>query len=108
MKELSILEQAILTTILRIKDNAYGVTIRKKVEEVTGKKMIYGTLYNTLDQLLRKEYVIKTRSEPTTERGGRSRMYYHLTKDGIKALESSLSLQKSIWDGITNLATEKR
>ncbi|MFC1476889.1 PadR family transcriptional regulator [candidate division KSB1 bacterium] len=100
MKDLTIPEQIILTAIWRLNDNAYGVTIRKKVEEVTQKKLIYGTLYNFLDQLVRKRYVTKTRGMPTSERGGRSKMYYKLTPTGINALERARELQRSIWDGI--------
>jgi hypothetical protein len=49
MKSLSVLEEIILTSVLRLGDDAYGVTVRRKAEEVTGKNILYGTLYNTLD-----------------------------------------------------------
>jgi DNA-binding PadR family transcriptional regulator len=100
MKDLTIPEQLILTAIWRLKDNAYGVTIRKKVAEVTNKDLIYGTLYNFLDQLLRKEYVTKNPSEPKNERGGRSKMIYTLTEKGYAALSRARNLQNSIWSGI--------
>jgi len=100
MGELTIAEEIILTAIWRLKDNAYGVTIRQKVAEVTRKNIVYGTLYNSLDQLVRKRYVTRTRSEPVPERGGRSKIYYALTSGGIKALQKARDLQKSIWDGI--------
>jgi len=70
---LSVLEEIILSAIYRLKDNAYGVTIRNKVSEVTQRDLIYGTLYNTLEQLVRMGYIHKLRGEPTGERGGRSR-----------------------------------
>ena len=56
---LSVLEEIILSAIYRLKENAYGVTIRNKVSEVTHRDIIYGTLYNTLEQLVRKGYVHK-------------------------------------------------
>ena len=52
MKELTIFEEILLTTIWRLKQNAYGVAIRKKVAELTGKRVIYGALYNGLNQLV--------------------------------------------------------
>ena len=107
MKELTISEEIILTAIWRLKDNAYGVTIRKKVEEVTRRDMIYGTLYNILAQLVRKGYVKKSRGMPTSERGGRSKMYYQLTSAGIKALQEAHELQKLIWEGLPDLAASK-
>lgn len=100
MKELTLAEEILLTAIWRLKDNAYGVTIRKKVAKVTKKNVIYGTLYNSLGQLLRKGYVTKTRSKPMAERGGRSKMFYTLTPSGIKALQKARELQRRIWEGI--------
>jgi PadR family transcriptional regulator PadR len=107
MKELTISEEIILTAICRLKDDAYGVTIRKKVEEVTGRDMIYGTLYNILAQLVRKGYVKKSRGIPTAERGGRSKMYYQLTPAGIMALQEARELQKLIWEGLSDLSVSK-
>lgn len=100
-------EEILLTTIWRLQDNAYGVTIRKKIEEVTETDIVYGTLYNMLGQLVRKGYVLKIRSQPTRERGGRSRMYYTLTSSGIKALKEARALHRSLWDGIPEFLTEK-
>lgn len=107
MKELTLAEEILLTTIWRLKDNAYGVTIRKKVAEVTKKNVIYGTLYNSLDQLLRKGYVAKIEGKPVAERGGRSKMFYTLTPSGIKALQKARELQRRIWDGIPEFSKNK-
>ena len=73
MKEITVLEEIILTTIFRLKEEAYGVSIRRTVSEITKKDIIYGTLYNTLDQLLRKDYVRKRLGKPTPQRGGRGK-----------------------------------
>jgi DNA-binding PadR family transcriptional regulator len=100
MKDLTVPEQLILTAIWRLKENAYGVTIRKKVAEVTKKDIIYGTLYNFLDQLLRKNYVTKTQSAPTKERGGRSKVMYQITEEGYQALTTARNLNESIWSEI--------
>lgn len=100
MKDLTLTEEILLTAIWRLKDNAYGVTIRKQVAEITKNTVIYGTMYNTLDQLLRKGYVAKTRGKPVAERGGRSKMFYSLTPTGTKALQNARELQRRIWEGI--------
>lgn len=107
MKELTLAEEILLTAIWRLKDNAYGVTIRKKVADVTKRNVIYGTLYNSLDQLLRKGYVTKTRGKPVAERGGRSKMFYTLTPSGIQAIQNARELQRRIWDGIPKFSKNK-
>jgi len=100
MKELTLLEQIILAAIIALEDGAYGVSIRKRAAKMTGKRLMYGTLYNALDQLLRKGYVTKTKGIKTSERGGRPRIYYALTKSGKNALRASYNLQRAIWDSI--------
>ena len=100
MKELTILEQMILAAIIALKEDAYGVSIRKRVEKLRGKKLMYGTLYNALDQLLRKGYVTKTKGTISSARGGRPRIYYALTSDGMSALRVSYNLQRAIWESI--------
>jgi DNA-binding PadR family transcriptional regulator len=107
MKELTLAEEILLTAIWRLNDNAYGVTIRKKVAAVTKKNVIYGTLYNSLDQLHRKGYVTKTRGKPVAERGGRSKMFYTLTPKGIRALKMARELHRRIWDGIPEFSEKK-
>jgi len=100
MKELTTLEQMILAAVITLKEEAYGVSIRKKVEKMTGKRLMYGTLYNALGQLLRKGYVTKTKGATSSSRGGRPRIYYALTATGKKALKSSFHLHCAIWESI--------
>ena len=100
MKELTLLEQMILAAVISLEENAYGVSIRKKVEKLTGKRLMYGTLYNVLDQLLRKDYETKTKGTTSTARGGRPRIYYTLTPPGERALRTSYDLQQAIWNSI--------
>jgi DNA-binding PadR family transcriptional regulator len=100
MKELTLLEQMILAAIVALGENAFGVSIRKKVAKLTGKRLMYGTLYNALEQLLRKEYVTRTKGAASSARGGRPRIYYTLTPGGKKALRASYNLQQAIWKSI--------
>ncbi len=100
MKELTLLEQMILAAIISLGDGAYGVSIRKKVEKMTGRQLMYGTLYNALDQLLRKYYLSDKKGTTSSARGGRPRIYYTLTPAGREALRISYDLQQAIWKSI--------
>lgn len=103
MKDLTVLEQIILSSILCLKENAYGLSIRKKTKKLFGKSIMYGALYNALDQLFRKEFVTKDKRKSALEDGGRNRIYYTLTTRGKKALQAAYELQKSIWANITEV-----
>ena len=106
MKYLSRADEILLLAILRLTDNAYGVTIIKEVQKRTGKKLTFGGLWVSLDVLHKRGYITKTLADPTPERGGRSKIYYNLTPDGLKALHQVRELQSSLWEGIPEAITK--
>jgi len=92
-------EQLILTAILRLRDNAYGVTIHSKVRELADPKPVsLGAVYVTLDRLEDKGLVVSWLSDPTPERGGRAKRCYRLEALGERALQESAVTAKRIWD----------
>ena len=101
MNLLSRWEEVYLLSIWELKDNAYGVSIKKIVSKKTGKILSYGGLYFALAQLVKKGLVKKSAGEPTTKRGGRRKYYYSLTNIGKKALLATYEHQKSLWKDIT-------
>ena len=103
MKDLTLYESIFLLAILRLDKNAYGVAIREEVSKVMQRMISYGTLYSYLDQIFRKGYVTKSAGDPSSERGGRRKIFYKLTLDGRKALKTSHQLQKAIWAGVSEL-----
>ena len=98
MEPLGQFEQLVLTAILALGENAYGVTIHAKVEELSKpRKVARGAVYATLDRMEDKGLVASWLSEPTPERGGRSRRHYRLEKSGEKALrEAAKTAQRLI------------
>ncbi len=108
MKDLTLYESIHLLAILRLGDDAYGVTIKEEISEMTDREIPYGTLYSYLDQLFKKDLVTKTTGDPTHERGGRRKIYYQLTAHGVKALQLAYALQKSIWEKAPTLAFENK
>lgn len=79
-------EQLILLAILRLEEDAYGATIRRLIEEATGRDLSIGAIYTTLERLHEKRLVTPHLGEPTGERGGRRRKIYTLTAAGHAAL----------------------
>ena len=53
MKELTLIEQYILLSILQLEKNAYLVTIREHIKNITGKDMAIATIYVPLERLSR-------------------------------------------------------
>ena len=93
-------EQIVLLAILRLRDDAYGVPIRNEIEQRTGRSLSVGALYRTLDRLEAKGYVTSWFSDPTPERGGRSKRYFRVRPVGLRALRASRDALAAMWDGL--------
>ena len=104
MKYLSRNDEILLLSIWRLQDDAYGVTIRQDVLDRTGKRLTFGALWVSLDNLAKKGYVVKSLTDPTPTRGGRGKIYYRLTSDGVHALQQVRDLQHALWAGLPQLS----
>ena len=97
-------EQLVLTAILALRDDAYGVTIHEKVAALARPKTVsLGAVYVTLDRLEDKGFVASWLSDPTPERGGRAKRCYRLEGLGERALQESAVTAKRVWDGIAEV-----
>ena len=103
MYELTKHEELILLAILKLGENAYIVTLRRHIKEITGKSINYGSLCNTLSALIRKGYIKSRESDPLPRQGGRRKVLYSLTTEGKKALKQAYKIQKLAWEGLIEL-----
>ena len=88
-------EHLVLLALVRLKDRAYGVTIRQEIETRANRDVSVGAVYATLDRMEAKGYVVSSVGEPTKERGGRSKRFFHITLHGVRALNrTQLSLRR--------------
>jgi len=106
MKYLTRSEEMLLLAIWRLQDEAYGVTIRDQLREVSGKMWSFGALFVSLDRLIKKGYVCSYFSDPEPRRGGRSKRMYRLKKNGVIALKEIRRLERALWRGIDELSLE--
>ena len=97
MKLLTRSEEIILLAIWKLKDNAYGVTIRDLVSKDTGHEWTFGAVYKPLKKLVSREYAAKKESGPLKERGGRTKFLYSLTPRGFQALKEMKKIHETIW-----------
>ena len=77
-------EQLILLALVRLGEDAYGVTIRDILRERAGRDVSFGAIYSTLRRLEAKGLVGSSLGEPAPVRGGRA-------KDGTRRSAGSRS-----------------
>ena len=100
MTDLSKVEEHLMLAILRLHPNAYGVSIRDLIEERTGTRYSFGTIYAALDRLEEKGFIKSRQGEPTAERGGKAKLYFTVTAAGQTTLEQSLMATSSLRKGL--------
>ncbi|HVW19993.1 MAG TPA: helix-turn-helix transcriptional regulator [Opitutaceae bacterium] len=94
-------EQIVLLAILRLGENAYGVTIREEIQEKTGRDPSPGALYTTLARMEEKGLVRSRLGEPTADRGGRAKRFVKLTAKGTDALVAAQRAYQNLLRGIS-------
>ncbi len=97
-------EEIILLAILKLEGNAYGVSIRKKIFKDMGDKWSFASIYQPLDNLVRKKYVRRIKGDPTAKRGGKSKFYYEITSEGLRSLRKLKKAHEQVWAGIPEIS----
>jgi PadR family transcriptional regulator PadR len=93
-------EQIVLLAVLRLGDEAYGVTILSEIAERTGRNPSPGALYTTLHRMEDKGLITFREGSPTPERGGRAKRFVVVTRPGRAALASAQAAYRSLLDGL--------
>jgi len=104
---LAVKEEIILSALLMLEGSSHGAPLRKKVIELSKKEIVYGTLYNLLEILIRKGYVTSHKSDPKPVRGGRSKTIYKISKKGKMALKETLRMHEHIKNSIPSFDSGK-
>ena len=99
MRLLSRKEELILLAIRSLEENAYGVTIRDYIKNKAGISIPFGAIYAPLARLVREGLVESCTSDPVSERGGRSKILYQLTPNGMAMLDELEKVHAAMWGG---------
>jgi DNA-binding PadR family transcriptional regulator len=101
-------EQIVLLAVLRLGDEAYGVTILDEIAARTGRNPAPGALYTTLHRMEDKGLVTFRDGSPTPERGGRAKRFVVVTQPGRAALVSAQTAYRSLLKGLDLLPTARQ
>lgn len=93
-------EQAVLLSVYRLGDQAYGRPIIKDLGLRLARNVSAGAAYATLARLQARGLVSSSLEEGAAERGGRVRRFYRLERDGVVALSEARTLAAALWRGV--------
>jgi PadR family transcriptional regulator, regulatory protein PadR len=94
-------EQAVLLSIVRLRDDAYGRAIFREVQERLERDVAAGAVHATLERLQIKGLISSRLGSGTPIRGGRARRFYRLQPAGLRALNDARAVVDSLWHGLT-------
>jgi PadR family transcriptional regulator PadR len=100
---LSNFELMVMLAIIRLGDNAYGVSISNEIEATTGTTVLLGSVYDALTRLEQKGLVTSALGEATPERGGRAKRHYRETPKGLRTVRETQRSLVKLWKGIPQL-----
>lgn len=97
MEILTKLEELALLAVLELGDEAYGISVYKHINRITGQNLSISSIYFPLDRLVEKGYLSTFRGEATNKRGGIRKKHYQITTKGIKILHEMKDINDASW-----------
>jgi PadR family transcriptional regulator PadR len=98
-KGLGEFEQVVMLAVMRLGEDAYGMSIRDEVLSRTGRSVALGAIYPTLDRLEKKGFIRSERARSDLARGGRPRRMVRLEVAGHVALNRGREDFLALWSG---------
>jgi PadR family transcriptional regulator, regulatory protein PadR len=100
------LEHLMLLSILRLRDEAYGLSIARELQGQAGRRLSRGALYTSLDRLEMKGLIRWHLETGGPERQGLPKRVYALTPRGLSAVRASQQLLRKMWRGLDDVLKE--
>jgi DNA-binding PadR family transcriptional regulator len=90
-------ELMLLLAVVHLGDEAYGVPISRELELHRKRSVSVGSVYAALERLEAKDLVDSNLGEPTAERGGKAKRYFHVTKEGLRQIRETRRVLTELW-----------
>ncbi len=102
-KYLGDFEQLVMLAVMRLGEEAYGMTVRREIEARSERRVSLGAIYATLDRLEDKGFVSSALGEATRGRRGRAKRFFRAQAPGVRALQNALVSLDQMRRGIKEL-----
>ncbi|MEM9895824.1 MAG: helix-turn-helix transcriptional regulator [Bacteroidota bacterium] len=103
-KYLGEFEEMVLLAVGVLGNESYGVSVKNKIEELTGRDVSMGALHAALNRLEEKDFVRSKLGEATKIRGGKRKRFYTVTLLGQQEVKETMSKRQQLWEAIPQKA----
>jgi DNA-binding PadR family transcriptional regulator len=90
-------EELTLLAIRALDPPVYAVPIQRFIAKVTGRDLVMGAIYASLERLETKGLVRSTLGASTPERGGKRKRLFAVTPAGVRMLNDLRRVRERIW-----------
>jgi PadR family transcriptional regulator PadR len=92
-------EEQVMLAVVRTGTEAYGMNVRRELEEVTRREVTIGSVYATLDRLEAKGLVMSSRAAADSDVP--SRRMFIVTPAGAHSLVLTRTTRERLWSGVS-------
>ncbi len=99
-------EEVVLLAVGILDGNAYGVSVRKEIEEQLSRNVSLSALHTAMHRLEEKGFLSSDLGAPTNERGGKRKRLFHLTNSGREALLTAKEARERMWNRLPGISLQ--
>ncbi|MCB0668575.1 MAG: helix-turn-helix transcriptional regulator [Saprospiraceae bacterium] len=97
-------EEFVLLTVAVLREDAYGVEIKRELERRMRQKLSVGSIQSALKRLEEKGFLTSEFGEASPVRGGKRKRIYTLTSYASKVLTELKQIRDQYWDSLPDFA----
>ncbi len=101
-------EELVLLAVAALRQDAYGVEIKRELETRLKEKLSVGSIQSALKRMEEKGFLTSEFGEATLKRGGKRKRIYTTTSYAHKVLAEMKDIRAGLWESIPTLAHELR
>jgi DNA-binding PadR family transcriptional regulator len=97
-------EELVLLTVAALQEEAYGVQIKRELEERLKERLSVGSIQSALKRMEQKGFLSSRFGEVTQVRGGKRKRIYAATPYAHRVLAEMRDIRAGLWDSIPSFA----
>src|SRR5688500_5373999 len=101
-------EELVLLTVAALQSEAYGVEIKRELEDRLREKLSVGSIQSALKRMEEKGFLTSEFGEATQRRGGKRKRIYTATPYAHRILKEMKDIRAGLWQSIPTLSPEMK
>lgn len=99
-------EELVLLTVIVLQERAYGVEVKRELEERLSKVLSVGSIQSALKRMEEKGFLTSVFGDATNKRGGKRKRIYSATAYAHRTLSELKGIRLSLWESMPTLTPD--